>query len=251
MPRDSHAHRNSILVIDVGNTTVHLAVFAGEAIVEERKMATKKMDARPVHDLLEKSDALVVSSVVPSTVPHFQQLSAQLKKRLLVVDHTLDLGIELACDESAQIGADRLCNAVAACEKYETPTIVIDFGTAITFDVLTDGNRYVGGHILPGASLQAQVLHESTAKLPLIDVVPPKRVIGANTEDAMSAGIFFGIAGAVGAIHSIIAREVGEGTVVLTGGGMGLFAPHLKIASVSDPHLTLDGARLIYERNKD
>ena len=199
--------------------------------------------------LLPKANALVIGSVVPSVTSILQGTSAELGRRALVVDHTVNLGIQLDVEEPSQVGADRLCNAVAAHCVYGSPSIVIDFGTAITFDVLQNGGVYAGGVIIPGALLQAEVLARKTAKLPLVDVRKPADVLGKNTVEAIRAGVFYGSIGGVRLVCERLRKELDQARPILTGGGLELFREELDIEGVHDPHLTLRGLRLIYERN--
>jgi type III pantothenate kinase len=237
--------------VDVGNSLVHLGVYEGERLVTEKNIPTGEVTPGNVKNLIPKADALAISSVVPSVTPIFQAISAELETRVLVVDHTLDLGIQLDVEEPSQVGADRLCNAVAAHRVYGSPAIVIDFGTAITFDVLQTGGVYAGGVIIPGALLQAEVLARKTAKLPLVDVQKPAYLLGKNTVEAIRAGVFYGSIGGVKFVCERLRNELGHPQPVLTGGGLELFEKELGIEGFHDPHLTLRGLKLIYERNND
>lgn len=248
----SHAHRTTLLTVDIGNTVVDLAVFESGKLTTVRRVATEEILAQEeIGDLTKRTQAIAISSVVPSLTPFFEGLAVKRGIRSLVVDHRLDLGIELAVEEPSQVGADRICNAVAAHFGYGSPAIVIDFGTAITFDVLDKGGVYIGGDIMPGASLEAEVLARMTAKLPSIDLRRPESLIGKSTEEAMRAGVFYSIIGGVSLIYDKICEELEDAKLILTGGGLELFKEDLDIDGVYDPYLTLEGLKLIYERNED
>jgi type III pantothenate kinase len=249
MSQDSRSPENRLLAVDVGNSLVHLGVYEEERLVAERNVPTGEVTLRKAKNLLPKADAFVISSVVPSVTLILQRISLELGTRALVVDHTIDLGIELDVEEPSQVGADRLCNAVAAHCAYGSPAIVIDFGTAITFDVLQTGGVYAGGVIIPGALLQAEVLARKTAKLPLVDVRKPADVLGKNTVEAIRAGVFYGSIGGVRFVCERLRKELDRARPILTGGGLELFGEELGIKGIHDPHLTLRGLRLIYERN--
>lgn len=253
MLQDSLSHRTTLLVVDIGNTIVHLGIFEGENLKTVKKVGTDQMktEEKMIVDLTREIQAVAISSVVPSFTPFFKNLATKLGIRSLTVDHNLDLGIELRVEKPPQVGADRICNAVAAHLKYGSPAIVIDFGTAITFDVVDKGGVYLGGDIIPGASLEAEVLYRRTAKLPLVEIQRPASLIGNNTEEAIKAGVFYGIIGGVRMIYDKIYEELDDPRLILTGGGLEPFKEDLDIGGLYDPYLSLKGLRLIYERNKD
>jgi len=251
MSQGSSALDKRLLAADVGNSVVHLGVFEDGELITETKVPTGEVTPQIVKDHLLNAGAIAVSSVVPSITPVFLRLANELGVSSLAVDHTLDLGVELDLEDPSQVGADRLCNVVAAHLIYGPPAIVIDFGTATTFDLLRVGGIYVGGLILPGALLQAAVLSHATAQLPLIDVRIPAHLFGRNTVEAIRAGVFYGSIGGVKFICEKLRNELGEFRLVLTGGGLAFFKKELGIEGSCDPHLTLKGLRLIYERNKN
>jgi len=251
MLHGSHVRKHTLLAVDIGNTIVNLGVFDNERLRRVKRIVTEEMVAeKDIGDFREQIQAVAISSVVPALTPLFERLAIEHNMKLLVVDHHLDLGIKLGVEEPSQVGADRICNAVAAHYMYGSPAIVIDFGTAITFDVLGVGGVYMGGNILPGALLGARALARMTAKLPLIDLRKPENLIGKNTEEAMRAGIFYGVIGGVTFIYERIREELGDAQLILTGGGLELFQEDLDIGGVYNPHLTLEGLRMIYERNE-
>ncbi len=252
MLQDLHSRRATLLAVDIGNTVVHLGVFEGEKLRMAKRISTARLvTEKEMGDWTREIQAIAVSSVVPPLTPFFEELAVRLGMRLLVVKHNLDLGIELGVEEPSQVGADRICNAVAAHFKYGTPAIVIDFGTAITFDVLEEGGVYLGGDIIPGAVLSVEALARRTAKLPLVDVRRPKNPVGKNTEEAIRAGIFYSTIGGVRFVYEKVCEELKDARLILTGGGLEVFKSDLDIGGTYDPYLTLEGLRLIYERNRD
>lgn len=252
MLQDLHSRRTTLLTVDIGNTIVHIGVFEAEDLKATKRIATERVVAEEgISDLTRDVRAMAISSVVPSVTPLFEDLAVKLGIESFIVDHKLDLGIELGVDEPSQVGADRICNAVAAHVKYGSPAIVIDFGTAITFDVLDTGGIYVGGAIIPGVSLCTEVLARRTAQLPLIEFRRPESPIGTTTEEAIRAGVFYGTTGGVKTVYEKICEHMEDVELILTGGSFDAFKGELDIGGSYDPNLTLVGLRLIYERNRD
>jgi len=249
MSHDSHPHR-SLLAVDIGNTVVHMGVFDGEIVRSTSTVSTRDLtDEDEVAALEREVGAIAISSVVPELTPLFSRVAARLGLSPLIVTHELNLGIDLEVEKPWEVGADRICNAVAAHFEYGSPAVVVDFGTAITFDVIDSGGVYRGGLILPGAAISAQCLHLNTAKLPLVELRKPKGVIGASTEEAIRSGVFYAIVGGIRSIFRTISSQIGDAELILTGGGLPLFEGELGIGGRCDPHLTLQGLRFIYERN--
>jgi type III pantothenate kinase len=193
--------------------------------------------------------------VICSVVPEVATLFAGAIKKVfgiepLNVDHKIKTGIKFRIKNVEELGPDRIVNAVAARRLYEGSLIVVDFGTATTFCVVTEKGEYKGGAIMPGLALAANCLAAATAKLPTVELKRPSRVLGRDTNENILAGIVYGHAGAVERIISGIKKEtVGEPAVVATGGLSGLIAPHLKVIDHLNPLLTLEGLRFIYELN--
>lgn len=251
MLQDSHPHKLRLLTVDVGNTVVHLGMFEDDKLEVVRRIATGKTIAEEgIVDLAKEVRAIAISSVVPSLTPFFEKLATELGVRSLLITHNLDLGVELRVEKPSKVGADRICNAVAAHLKYGSPAVVIDFGTAITFDVIERGGVYIGGLILPGAAIDVETLAQKTALLPLVELQKPKSVIGRDTEEAIRSGVFYSIIGGVELIYEKILEVLGDAKLIFTGGGVEFFLEDLDIEGVHDPHLTLEGLRLIYERNE-
>ncbi len=202
---------------------------------------------------IHKVEGVIISSVVPPLMRTLEQLCVNyLKKSPVVVGPGVKTGLNIRYENPREVGADRIVNAVAGIEKYGKPLIVVDFGTATTFDYIDESGDYLGGAILPGIGISTEALYQRAAKLPRIELVKPKSVIGRNPVTSMQAGIIFGYAGQVDAIVRRIEREFKVTPyVVATGGLAELIASESETIRVVDPLLTLEGMRLVYERNQD
>ncbi len=249
-----------LLAIDVGNTQTVFGVRSGGKWLHTWRRAT---DSRHTEDELAawlfelfrqahlepRVEAVVCASVVPSANEAIQRLAHEwFKCEPLFVTNALDLGIEVRYDPPSSVGADRLANAIGALSKYKPPIVVVDFGTATTFDAIAADGAYVGGAILPGVVVSTQALVGHTAKLPQIEYKAPAQAIGRNTVESLQSGIVLGYAGAIDALASQISAELGGATVIATGGLGGLFLGVCKMIESYDPDLTLDGLALIWER---
>lgn len=253
-----------LLAIDAGNTNTVFAVFEGDTLKGQWRMAT---DARRTADeygvwlsqlmgieqiAMKAIDAVILASVVPQANFSFRQLSKKyFDKDLLVVgDPTVHTGIEAKIDKPSEVGADRLVNAVAAWNRFHAPLIVVDFGTATTFDVVDEKGNYVGGVIAPGVNLSLEALHRAAAKLPNIAVQRPDKVIGTSTVPAMQSGIYFGYVGLIEGIAARIQEEYGKKMrVIATGGLAPLFARATTMIEHLEPDLTIHGLKEIYKLN--
>ena len=254
-----------LLAMDVGNTQTVLGLFDGEVLramwrISSDRSRTPDELALVVRELLatrgwrpeEVRQAVVGSVVPPLTAAARGMAELLLDHPPLVVDHTLRLDVELAVEEPALLGADRIANAVAAYRQHGAPVIVVDLGTATTYDVLASGGRYLGGVIAPGLFTAAEELVRRTSRLPRVDLVPPASVIGRNTEEAMRAGLVLGAAVQIDGLVRRIWRELGERCpVIATGGDAGILMPLCETVDLVEPHLTLIGLRLIHELNRE
>lgn len=257
-----------LLAIDVGNTQSHLGVFEDTQLAEHWRFATQAEEtadelAVRVSTLLALRgidlggvDGSIVASVVPQLTPEYVGMSERyLSGSCLIVGPGVRTGMAIQLDNPLELGADRLVNAVAAYERFGGPCAVADFGTAITFDVVSEAGEYLGGVIGPGVEISMAALAERTAKLPPIELGEPLGepggVIGKSTRASLQSGIVYGFAGAVDAIARRVQRELGETTrFVATGGHASAIVPFCEMIDEIDDLLTLNGLRLIWERNR-
>jgi len=257
-----------LLAIDVGNTQSHLGLFNGSDLVEHWRFATQveatadELAVR-VSTLLALRgletgavDGSIVSSVVPQLTPEYFGMSERyLNGDCLVVGPGVKTGMAIQLENPRELGADRLANAVAAYDRLGGPCAAADFGTAITFDVVSEGGEYLGGIIGPGVEISMEALAQRTAKLPPIELGEPpseaSSVIGRSTHQSLLSGITYGFAGAIDAIARRIRRELGDETqFVATGGHAAAIVPFCELIDEIDDLLTLTGLRLIWEQNQ-
>lgn len=256
-----------LLVIDVGNTNTSLGVYRGSELVAHWRLTTNRartVDEYGVHarNLFELAgldfqaiNAIAIASVVPPlnfTLKTMAETYFNLSP--LFVDSETDTGLTILYEPAADVGADRIVDAVAAIEKYGAPCIIVDFGTATTFDVINEEAQYLGGVITPGIMISSDALFERAAKLPRVDIKRPQRVIGTSTTTAMQSGLYHGYTALVDGVLRKIVEEVGSTgkrpRVIATGGLAPLIATGSEYIETVDNTLTLDGLRLIYERTK-
>jgi type III pantothenate kinase len=253
-----------LLAVDVGNTNTVMGVFEGAALaahwrLETREGRTADEYAAVLHGFFALArlawgtvDAAILATVVPAVRFAIEGLCRQhLGVTPLVVGPGIKSGMPILYENPREVGADRIVNAVAAFERWRQGCIVVDFGTATTFDVVTPKGEYLGGAIAPGLIISADALYEHAAKLPRVEIVRPKSVVGKNTVASMQAGLVFGYVGLVDEIVTRMARELDFPIkVVATGGLAPLIAAESRTIEASDELLTLTGLRLIHERNR-
>lgn len=255
---------DQILVMDVGNSNIAVGVYTGETLRHHWRIRTDRDRTADEHGILIKSlffdvgyeaarlDGIIIGSVVPSIMTALVSMCEQYFHRTpLVVGPGIRTGLPIQHENPREVGADRIANAVAAVHLYGPPLIVIDFGTATTFGVVDDRGHYRGGCIAPGIGISAEALFQRAAKLPRIELVQPKSVIGRNTVSSMQAGVIFGAVGQVDGIVRRICREIAlPFRVVATGGLAGLVSGESETIQYTEPFLTLEGLRLLWERNR-
>jgi len=252
-----------LLVIDVGNTNIVFAIYEGDTLREcwrSQSNAVRTCDqyAAFLDRLLgmakipwEALSDVVISSVVPEVNFHLRGFCSKYLNVEPLVIQPEDVDIEIDLNAPEEVGADRLVNALAVKESYSLPAVVIDFGTATTFDVLDKEGRYIGGMIAPGISLSVSALHQMAAKLPMVSIKKPEKIIGKNTVGAMQSGVFYGYLGLIEKILGEIAGELGEQPYVLATGGLApLFADSTDMINKVDDTLTLRGLLSIYQAAK-
>lgn len=251
-----------ILAIDVGNTHTVLGVYANQTWRSWRAHTnparTEDEHGALLHSFFAREGLpmAVEGAIIASVVPALEETLRMLCQNWLSVDPlfvnaSLDLGLTVDYDPPTAVGADRLANAVGAVEHYGAPAIVVDFGTATTLDAISKDRAYVGGAILPGVFLALEALAGRTAKLPRIALDHAPEPIGRNTPDSLRSGILLGSAGAIEYLAAQFKQSLGDETrVIATGGLGGLIAPMCPSIETSDPMLTMEGLRLIFERNR-
>jgi len=261
-----------LLVIDVGNTNTVIGVFEGDTLKRDWRVVTRRDRTADEYGILFKQllglaglecsdiEGISISCVVPPLLPALTDLSRNFfgVPDPLVVSPGVKTGISVRVDNPREVGADRIVNAVAAFEVHKTAMIVIDFGTATTFDFVTSKGVFEGGVIAPGLAISTEALFREASKLPRVELTRPKRVIGKSTVTAMQSGIIFGYAGMVDAMVDRIRDEVRrewpdepEPRVIATGGLAALLAPESRTIKDIDQDLTLRGLQIIYQRNRE
>ena len=252
-----------LLVVDVGNTQTHFGTWRDDELVEHWRFATVRESTADelgaaLSSLLELRgvtladlDASIVSSTVPQLGPEWADMASRyLGHEMLVVGPGMRTGMAIRYHNPREIGADRLVNAVAAYEKVRGAVVVVDFGTAITYDPVSAEGEYLGGIITPGIEISVEALTTRAAALPKIDIVPPRSLIGKSTIDAIRSGIVYGFAGQVDSLVRRLRAEMGEETeTIATGGLAGHIVPFTETIDEVDDLLTLTGLKLLYERN--
>ena len=252
-----------LLVVDVGNTQTHVGAFRGEELVHDWRFATVRESTadelgaalRNLLALRELGFADLDASILSSTVPQLRPEWTAMAERYLghvmpVVGPGVRTGMPIRMDNPREVGADRLVNAVAAFERLGAPCVVVDFGTAITYDCVGPAGEYVGGIIAPGVEISMEALTSRAAAIPRIDLTAPRALIGKSTVEAIRSGVIFGFAAQVDGIVGRLREELGEETeAIATGGLAGAIVPFCDLIDDIDDLLTLTGLRLIHERN--
>lgn len=253
-----------LLTIDIGNTNIKIGVYQGERLTAHWRVTTERHRLADeylvlLHNLFDLGgvdprhiSGCAISCVVPPLTGEFRTLcNRYFHVEPLMVNSTTPTGLHYKVDSPAELGADRIANSLAAFRRYGGPVIVLAFGTATTFDVITAAGEYVGGAIAPGIGISADALFRLAAKLYQVELVRPPRAIGANTIHHMQSGVILGYAGLVEGLVRRMQAELGTACpVVATGGLAELIAAETEAITTVEPYLTLDGLRLIYEMNR-
>src|SRR5215471_10736414 len=222
-----------LLVIDVGNTNTSLGVYRGAELIEHWRLTTARartVDEYGVHARnlfalagldFKSIDSIAIASVVPPLNFTLKQMSeGYFHLTPLFIDHTVDTGVPILYEPSSDVGADRIVDAVAAIARYGVPCIVVDFGTATTFDAINSRGEYLGGVITPGITISSDALFQKAAKLPRVEIKSPERVIGNSTVGSIQSGLYYGYAGLVDGILRRMIDELGEETKIVATGGL-------------------------------
>lgn len=254
-----------ILVCDVGNTNTVLGVYEGKEILKAWRISTDRHKTSDEYGILVKQlfeydnlnmseiQNVILSSVVPTVMGALENMSKRyFKKEPVVIGPGTKTGMDIKYDNPKEVGADRIVNAVAAYEKFGGPIIIVDFGTATTFCVISEKGDYLGGVIAPGITISSEALFQKASKLPRVELIKPDKVLNKNTVNSMQAGIIYGYVGMVDYLIEKMQEELGTRLkqVIATGGLASIIASESKTITEVEDMLTLEGLRIIYEKNK-
>jgi len=252
-----------LMVLDVGNTNTVLGIYSNEELLNHWRLTTERERTADEYGILIRTlfglgevsngtvTAIVISSVVPPARPALEEMGVRyFGIRPLFIEATMDLGMTVRYNPPADVGADRIVNAVAAYAQFGGPAVVVDFGTATTFDAISPQGEYLGGVIAPGIGISAEALFLRAARLPRVEIRPPSKVVGDSTVGSIQSGLYWGYAGLVDGILRRMKDEIENPYVVSAGGLAELISPACEEIDSVDRNLTLEGMRLVYERLK-
>lgn len=253
-----------LIALDVGNTNTSCGIFIEDKLIATWNLATISNRTADEYGILiqqllslanlkkEEVEAICISCVVPPLLPPLEEMAEKhFKLRPLVVMPGIKTGMPVLYENPQDVGADRIANSIAAYQLYGGPVIVVDFGTATTFDAITKSGEYMGGAICPGITISADALFEKTAKLPRVEIREPPNVIGRNTIHSIQAGLFYGYISLVEGMLKRIRAALGRKSyIVATGGLAELISKEVKLINKIEPHLTLHGLKILYKRNQ-
>ncbi len=251
-----------LITIDIGNTNVVIGIYRGSELIAHWRLSSQTPRTRDecwilLASLLEANSIEIdqiqggiISSVVPNlTSTFFMLLEDYFKVKPIIVSSDLKLDLKILYEDPRAVGADRICNAVAGFHLFGGPLVILDFGTATTFDVISANNEYLGGIIAPGIELTASILHQRAARLPKVELKFPASVIGITTEASIQSGLMFGTVELINGLITRIEQQLGHpAKTIATGGLANVVSPFCKKIERIEPFLTLDGMRLIYEQ---
>ena len=249
-----------LLAVDVGNTQTVFGLFDGDRLTEQFRVGTDRTHtgdelAVMLRAFLDLStlDGIVLCSSVPALVHEYEAFAERWAEvPVLVLGPGVPTGMAIRYDDPREVGPDRIANAVAARERHGAPAVVVDFGTSTNFDVVSPEGEYVGGVLAPGIEVSMEALFSRAARLFKVDFVEPETVIAKNTASSLQSGLVYGFAGQVDGIVERIREELGaEAQTVATGGLADLIVPHARTLATIDPFLTLEGVRIVWERNRE